>query len=421
MNILIMEAYSDANIGACALVENAISLLGRRFPGSAIRVMAREPGVFRDLYGVDAVPDVFEYPFLQPRRRQVVWLAKTLLWMASCWISAGVYRRERLREARVPFGSKIADFLWADLAVSVGAERINDKFFKNIVFSLYTYALLRRLGTKCVIFPATIGPFLFGWSRRLARRVLRNVDLIYTRDEASLGITRGLLGADAGNLHGTSDIALLQEQVGRGEALAAIGASGDEPIVGISAMRWSYFRNRVETPYSNFEAYVREMALLADSLIEEFGVRIVMYPTNYPVHGCREDDLGVSLEIRSRMRRGAEVSVIEELPTPARLKGMLGCSQINVTTRMHACILSTGAGTPTISVNYLFKVREHMRSLGLERFSIDIEEFNARWALDMFREMWPERGRWRAHLERAVEEKQRAILEAMTRLDGVVG
>jgi polysaccharide pyruvyl transferase WcaK-like protein len=419
VNILIFEAYSDANIGACALVENAIALLHRRYPAAAIRVMAREPGVFRNLYGVDAVPDVFEYPFLQPRWRQVIWLVRALLWMASCWIAAGLHDRDRLRTTRVPFRSKIEDFLWADLAVSVGAERINDKFFKNIVFSLYTYALLRRIGARCVIFPATIGPFLFGWSRRLARRVLSGVDLIYTRDEASLEITRGLLGPGTGTVHGTSDIALMQEQIGRDEALTIIGAAGEESIVGISAMRWSYFRNRIETPYSNFEAYVREMALLADTLIDEYGVRIVMYPTNYPVHGCREDDLGVSLEIRSRMSRGKDVTVIEELPTPARLKGMLACSQINVTTRMHACILSTGAGAPTISVNYLFKVREHMRSLGLEEFSIDIEEFNSQWALETFRRMWPERERWRAHLERAVEEKQRGILDAMKYLDGV--
>jgi len=66
VNILIFEAYSDANIGACALVENAIALLRRRYPAAAIRVMAREPGGFRNLYGVDAVPDFFEYPFLQP-------------------------------------------------------------------------------------------------------------------------------------------------------------------------------------------------------------------------------------------------------------------------------------------------------------------------------------------------------------------
>ena len=171
------------------------------------------------------------------------------------------------------------------------------------------------------------------------------------------------------------------------------------------------------------DAFTREvvapeqMAALADGLIERYGVRIVLYPTNFPVHGCREDDLTVSRAIAGRMRRGDEAAVVEELPTPAELKGMLACSELNITTRMHACILSTGSGTPTISVNYLFKVREYMRSLGLEAFSIDIEEFNAEWALETFGRMWPERGIWRGMIAAAIEEKKADLARAMERMD----
>ena len=194
----------------------------------------------------------------------------------------------------------------------------------------------------------------------------------------------------------------------------------EKPIVGISAMRWSYFRNRVETPYSNYDAYVGQMAVLADELVATHGVRVVLFPTNFPVHGCREDDLAVSRAIRDRMERGGEVGVLETLPTPAELKGMLACSELNITTRMHACILSTGSGTPTISVNYLFKVREYMRSLGLEEFSIDIEEFNAAWAIGIFERMWPERAAWREKITAAVGEKKADLARAMERIDDLV-
>jgi len=317
----------------------------------------------------------------------------------------------------MPFAGKLKPFLEADLVVSVGAERINDKFFKNVIFSLYTYDLVRKLGGKMVIFPSTIGPFIFGWSKFLARRVLGRVDLIYTRDELSTSITRDLVGKDARNIVETTDMAVLQKWIPREEALSLIGAGKDERIVGISAMRWSYFRNRVETVYSNYESYLDEMASLADSLISDYGVKIVLYPTNYPVHGCREDDLATSLEIRRRMKNAGNVRVIEDLPSPSVLKGMLACSQINITTRMHACIFSTGACVPTISVNYLFKVREYMRLLGLEEFSIDIEEFNAGWALGTFGRMWTERERWRGHLSEVVEEKKKSVTRAMERLN----
>ncbi len=420
LNILIIEAYTDANVGSCALVENAIKLLRERFPGSTIKVMAHVPKVFHDLYGIETIKDIFEYPFLQARLKQIFWLLKTSFWMTVCMTAVSVLPQSSIDRGKVPFARKLAAFIDADLVISVGAERINDKFFKNVVFSLYTFSLVRKLGKKMVIFPSTIGPFIFGWSKRLARPVLKSVDLIYTRDEESTKATRVLTGDDATNLVETIDMAVLQEWIPREEALQIIGADENDSIVGISAMRWSYFRNRIETEFSNYESYLDEMALLADSLISEYGVRIVLYPTNYPVHGCREDDLATSLEIRSRMKLAKEVLVIEQLPTPAVLKGMLACSDLNITTRMHACILSTGACVPTISVNYLFKVREYMRSLGLEEFSVDIEEFTAEWTLGAFDRMWLERQRWKDHLSNVIEEKKSHVRQSMERLDDLV-
>lgn len=420
MNILIVEAYTDANVGSCALVENALRILRGRFPDAEIRIMAHEPGVFEELYGVESIKDIFEFPFLKPRLTQIGWLLRTAFWMKFAWIGLSLSSSRRVQSGRVLFRRKLEPLIWADLVISVGAERINDKYFKNIVFSLYLLALVKKLGKKLVIFPATIGPFLFRCSRWLARRVLSRVDLIYVRDELSEKLTRELIGTGADNLVRTADLAVLQEPIALDEALAMIQASETDGIVGISAMRWSYFKNRIETPYSNYGAYVRETALLADKLAEDYKVRIVLYPTNFPVHGCREDDLATAFEIRERMKHGEGVTVLEQLPTPSQLEGMLACSELNFTTRMHACILSTGGGVPTISINYLFKVREYMRSLGLEEFSIDIEEFNAAWALDAFRRMWPEREKWREHIAREMDRKREELARAMERLDGIL-
>ena len=75
---------------------------------------------------------------------------------------------------------------------------------------------------------------------------------------------------------------------------------------------------------------------------------------------------------------------------------------------------------PTISVNYLFKVREFMRSLGLEEFSIDIEEFNADWAIDAFRRIWPEREKWREHIHCSIDQKKENLLRELERVHDLV-
>ena len=82
------------------------------------------------------------------------------------------------------------------------------------------------------------------------------------------------------------------------------------------------------------------------------------------------------------------IKIVDELPSALEFKSLLARSAVNVTTRMHACILSTSAFVPTMSINYLFKLKEYMDSLGMSKYSIDIEDFNAEDSLSMFDELW---------------------------------
>ncbi|SEM27758.1 Polysaccharide pyruvyl transferase family protein WcaK [Syntrophus gentianae] len=378
--------------------------------------MAHYPDSFRELCQIHAVEDVFQYPFGKGRFVQVVWLCRTLIWMSIIFAQTIFFPQGKI----LLFKGKVREFLWADVVVSVGAERINDKFIKNICFSLYTYEIVKRLGRPMVLFPCTIGPFLFKSTQWLAATVLRHLDLIYTRDNLSFKTTCGLKGVGKKKVVNTSDVAIFQPQADRNRALNLIGAKDDEYIVGISVMRWSYVANSVDTAYSNYESYVREMAFFADNLVERYGVTVIFYPTNFPVRGCREDDVTTAREIQLRMRYKDRTRIIEKLPRPSDLKGMLACSEINITTRMHACILSTGAYVPTISINYLFKLREYMHSLGLGDFSIDIEQFNADWALKAFNLLWDKRSYWRGKIREGVRIKQEQLSTSMEQFDALL-
>jgi polysaccharide pyruvyl transferase WcaK-like protein len=403
-------------VGSCALVENAITALKTRFPDARIKVMAHRPSSFIEAYRVDAIPDVFNYPFLQHRLRQLLWLMYTIVWMSFIWLLAPLYARAKHHSSSLMFRSKLEPFLWADLAISVGAERINDKYFKNITFSLFTYSLIKRLGKRVVLFPSTIGPFIFTASKLATKAVLKKVDLIYTRDEQSAINVNSLLGNSMSNMVSSIDLAIAQPFPCCEAARQLIGVPAEETIIGISVMKWSYFKNDIDTPYSNYQEYARQFAMLADAIIDKYSVTVVFYPTNFKLHGCREDDVQASKDVLQTMKNQSKAHVIEFLPTPSELKGMLACSLINITTRMHACILSTSSSTPTISVNYLFKVREYMKSLGLEQYSIDIEEFNCEWALDAFNKLWINAEACRQNLKVTFKNKLFMLSQDLDRL-----
>lgn len=418
--ILIIEAYTDANVGSSALVGNSLKILERKFPGAEIRVMAHDPAAIERVYHRPTVRDVFEYPFKQPRLRQFLWGFKTLFWMTGVLMCVTFLRNvETAADVPIPFRKKVEPFLWAELVVSVGAERLNDKYYKNVLFSLYTYFLVRLLGRRMVLFPQTSGPFFFSWTKWLTHKVLRNVDLVYTRDGESTRLLRDVIGLPRDKLIESVDVAVMETGISREEAFERMGIPKATPLVGISAMRWSYFKNRVETLFSNYPAYLREMARTIDVLIEKYKVTVVLFPTNFPIHGSREDDVTTCGEILSRVKRRDRAKLVYDLPTPSQLMGMLACCEVNITTRMHACILSTNAFVPTVSVNYLFKVREYMTSLGLGDFSIDIEEMNAERALAAFGRIWEEREHWRSNLRKAIGERKENLWKSMEALDAL--
>ena len=304
--------------------------------------------------------------------------------------------------------------------MSVGAERLNDKFLKAAIFSLFTYWLVTALGRRLVLFPCTVGPLYRRSTRWLTGFVLKNVDLILVRDRESLDIVKGLNASAGRRVRASADVALMQRDVHGFDMASLLGKPLSGPMVGFSVMKWTYVHTEAQTDFANYSAYVHEMAELADRVIERYGVTAVFVPTNYPVHGCREDDVATSLEVIAQMRHNERAALVRRLPSPGELKVLLGQCEVNVTTRMHACILSTSAGAPTMSVNYLFKLRGYMESLDAGACSIDIEDFCAEKAFEVFERLWEERPRWRCLIAARVAERGACLSKSLEALNDIV-
>lgn len=406
LNILITEAYTDANVGSAALVENTLKLLRQRFPSAHFRVMAVYPEAFQSRYGVESVADPFQNPYQKPLLTKIKWALKTVWWTTLVRLQA----RKGVQKVRF-YPSKLEHYLWADWVVSVHAERIKESFHVDALYTLFSFHIAHLLGKKVILFPCTLGPYGRG-TRPLVNRWLREVDLLFTRDQRSFELAHETEGLAPEKIVYCPDVATIQEAIGRSEALALIGCSPDDSLVGVSVMRWRYIKGEV-SPYSNYASYVAEMAKLIDHLTATYGVKVVLYPTNYALHGCTTEDRDAVLEIYAACERKERVVKIERFLSPAELKGALACSEVNITTRMHACIFSTGAGVPTLSVNYLYKLQEYMKALGLADFGIDIEYFNAEWMQAAFEKMWHRRVEIRQQLQDRLEHKKALLHSKM--------
>lgn len=405
-NYLIIEAYTDANIGSGALVENTIKLL-KEVNGAKseeIRIMAHYPSVFQEKYNITSVKDIFEFPYNQARIRQIAWLFRTGLWMAYAWLFPQCALQKKRWE----------DYKWADTVISVGAERINDKYIKNEYFSLFIYGIVKKFGKKMVLAPSTYGPFLHKFTQRDACKIFNKLDLIYCRDQQSFETISQFNGIDKTKIINTSDVAIFQDWA---PCQTQTYSENHRPIVGISILRWTYIHNKYETAYCSYDSYVKEMVHFIDTIINRFQVNVLLYPTNFPVNGCREDDVAVAKQIYAECREKEAVKYIEHLPSAYEFKSLLSCSTVNVTTRMHACILSTSAYVPTMSINYLFKLKEYMTGIGLGDYALDIEDFNAERAFLIFERLWMNRQQIQASLQKTMHEKKAQLKEVFKRIN----
>lgn len=121
--------------------------------------------------------------------------------------------------------------------------------------------------------------------------------------------------------------------------------------------------------------YNQTVAQTLDYIIEKYNIKIVFTPTVVGIY--KVDDVTAANNIMALMKHKNEVTAIEKLLSPQELATVFSHCYFSIVTRMHAAILCTGAGNrPIIAINYLYKLREYMKNIGFEEYSVDIDYTN---------------------------------------------
>jgi polysaccharide pyruvyl transferase WcaK-like protein len=181
----------------------------------------------------------------------------------------------------------------------------------------------------------------------------------------------------------------------------------------MSVMQWSYIRANGK---SGYEEYRQAVAAIADEFIKKKGARIIFIATNVLTEGCREDDVAAAMDIMELMKHKDGAIVLNRVYTPSQLKGIMGLLELCLVTRMHACIFSTGIFTPTVSINYQFKLREYMDLVGLGKYTVDIDVLTTENLRSLMELAWEDREKSRGVLIESVASLAISLEEAMAEL-----
>lgn len=373
MKITIAEAGSSKNIGSMALIENSIKIAKQIDNNCVINVLTNDLKCTKESLNnstINLYDDLFVFPSGKLLNK-VMWIINTFVWillvkLILCFTKKP-YKYLIGRKAKV-----LKSIANSDYVLCIGAERINDVYYKTAYLSLEALDLYERMGVKLIHLSLTIGPVFYKSTIRKAQKVLNKSYAIFVRDQKSFNLLTEFKICGP-KIYNTYDIAILQDCLTDGKnLLERLGINDNVEYVCVSVINWIF--RKVKGPIRQDE-YNKAVAETIDYIIEKYKLKIVFTPTVVGLYDV--DDVKAAQNIIKLIKNKNEVIEIKCLLSPKEMATIFSRSKFSIVTRMHAAILCTAAGgKPIISINYLYKLREYMRNIDFENYSVDIDYTN---------------------------------------------
>lgn len=377
MKVIIAEGGTANNVGSMALIENAIAIVREKHPDCCVTVFCLDSKSVSETLEKDCMnkevtvmDDLFVIPH-SGELKKLFWLFQVIGW--TLYSRLILYFTKHVSKFFLGRRKKnLQEVEQAEYIYCIGAERINDIYYKTALLSLYAIGTYIRMGKKLVHLSLTIGPIFNKSTIRMAKNILDNSHAIFVRDQKSFNILKEW-NCKAPYQFNSYDIALLQHvnPLKTDGLLAEFGIK--QGFVGVSCIHWLF--RKASGPARQNE-YEQAIAQTLDYIIERYKLQIVFTPTVVGVGSS--DDVYIGGHIIQKMKNSAEVIAIKRLLSPVEMATLYSQCTFSIVTRMHAAILCSGAGKrPIIAINYLYKLREYMKNILCEEYSIDIDYTNA--------------------------------------------
>ena len=257
------------------------------------------------------------------------------------------------------------DYKDAEYIISCGGSFLTDTY--NLHNILHGYDLAHFLRKKVIVLGQTIGPFRESRNRAAVAARLNKMDFIVVRDQRSYNELVEMEIEQERYIKAPDMAFVLEQRAARPEHLKT-------PIsIGISVRKWVY-PGAVKAE-DNHRTYIKKMARLVDLLISELGARIIFISTCQGNDEYSFLDDQIADEVLELVDHRDAAAVVRQFHRPEKFLDSLQQLDVFIGTRMHSCILALLSSIPVINIEYEFKSRELFRSLDLEKYIFDIEEF----------------------------------------------
>jgi len=407
VNILITDALSAQHVGNAALVDSTLEQLKTKFPQAQFTILAFDPASIADLCGRRTIETLMGKSLAgYSRLKKAGWIIRESLWTFLNTLNFGILKRMHLfiNPYIYSFSSQrrsaIKAYLDADIVISISGEALQDRLWKSIPFFLHGYWMAHKMGKVVAIFPQSIGPIKKKFVKCMVRHVLNQCDLVFPRDYLSFR-TVEQLGIHTKRAYLIPDVAVNQAYVSSSKAKQLLRANGVKlsrrPLVGITISECK------EKGYQQCLLVIKDLCYF---ITEDMEGTVVLFSPNMPLRG-ETCDWELAQALYQALLIKENVGLLSSTYTPREFKGMLGELDLLISTRMHASILATMMGTPTITINTQPKIRGYMELIHQEARACEIKDFTIEKAKELVEDTLRDNNQVRLSLGRTGREVRR--------------
>lgn len=413
--IVVGASFTTGNLGVSALAWSTLKLVRSHWPNAKIAFVGvgREPSNVSVRLGRET-ENFSTWPV---RYSPNVFIKHHVL---TLWLSVSLCNLvPRLLQWFVRGESTLSCLLRCDLICDItGGDSFSDIYGLKRFFRSYLLKNICQLtGKPFFLLPQTYGPFYSYISRILARRVLKNATVIYSRDSEGVRVVRELIGVEA-PVRLCPDVAFILEPVRPSssnvlqvESLRVIG----KHVLGlnISGLLYhgGYSRDNMFGLACDYSAVITEILKLFCSMPDW---RILLVPHVLPGRNFAvEDDFfaaqmalsGLPNEMQDR------VLILERGLDQNETKYSIGLCNFFIGARMHATIAALSQGVPAVGLAYSNKFVGVFATAGVPDCVIDLRSETSEQVIKGVREIFARHQSVRETLQKTIPILQRKLMK----------
>lgn len=253
--------------------------------------------------------------------------------------------------------------------------------FRGPVPLLALYVFFAKIYHKPImLYGISVGPLNTDWGRDLSRWIVENSDIVTVRDEQSKTELMEML-VEQKTIHLLPDSTIGVNPANRRDVEDILKIEGilqkNKKTIGIALRDLS-----VVLPPDQCEDAWNELASSLNELGDRFEFIFISQSTYK-----EDDDRIIARKIIQRLNNNIDYYIINNRYDPRELVSLYGYFDATLSIRLHGAVFSVIAGTPVIAINYLPKVEGFMKSVGLERFLINVDIINKEQLLELFNDV----------------------------------